>query len=538
MQDARKTKAELIAELERLRERLAVLQPGVREGLASAEPFETHEEALRATLDSAADGILAVDTDGKVVFANKRFADLWHIPPDLVESGDDEELLNFVLNQLQDPDEFLTKVRDLYHSPRDDFDVVHFRDGRIFERFSRAWARGDALGGRVWSFRDVTKHHLADKALRESEERYKSLFEQNPDGVYSMDLEGNFVSFNKSVVRMSGYSVEELANMTFEPLVAPESIEETIAHFRKTAAGEPQNYEMIGIRKDGVRQSLNVTCLPIVVEGKIVGVYGIAKDITRRKRAEEERNELGARLEETQQLKSLGMLAGAIAHDFSDLLMTILGGAELALSHMAPAAPARPNVQQIRYAAKRATELCEQILAYSGQAEYEPQSLNLNELVQEIAHLLEAHLPATASLELNLAAELPEVHADSTQLTRALGNLVKNAAESLGGEGGVVTIATGVVECDRARLDETCLGVELPEGTYVHLDVADSGCGMDAETRRRAVEPFFTTKPDNRGLGLSAVLGIMREHKGALCLKSDVGVGTTVRMLFPRENAG
>ena len=106
------------------------------------------------------------------------------------------------------------------------------------------------------------------------------------------------------------------------------------------------------------------------------------------------------------------------------------------------------------------------------------------------------------------------------------------------GEGGVVTIATGVVECDRARLDETCLGVELPEGTYVHLDVADSGCGMDAETRRRAVEPFFTTKPDNRGLGLSAVLGIMREHKGALCLKSDVGVGTTVRMLFPRENAG
>jgi PAS domain-containing protein len=165
-QDSNKTKSQLVAELEELRRRVAELESADAELKRAHEALCAREEAIRAVLDSTADGILAVDENGQTIFANKRFARMWHIPPDLVEAGNDEELLGFVLDQLTDPEGFLARVRELYQSFEDDLDTLYFRDGRVFERYSRPFVKGEKLSGRVWSFRDITEIKRAKGGLK------------------------------------------------------------------------------------------------------------------------------------------------------------------------------------------------------------------------------------------------------------------------------------------------------------------------------------------------------------------------------------
>jgi PAS domain-containing protein len=165
-QDLSKTKFQLVTELEGLRRRVAELETMDTEFKRSHEALCEREEALRAVLDSTEDGILAVDENGQTIFANKRFTRMWRIPPDLVEAGNDEELLGFVLDQLTDPDGFLARVRELYQSFEDGFDMLYFRDGRVFERYSRPFVKGEKLSGRVWSFRDIAEIKRAKGDLK------------------------------------------------------------------------------------------------------------------------------------------------------------------------------------------------------------------------------------------------------------------------------------------------------------------------------------------------------------------------------------
>lgn len=250
-------------------------------------------------------------------------------------------------------------------------------------------------------------------------------------------------------------------------------------------------------------------------------------------RAEEERRKLEAQMLEVQKLESLGVLAGGIAHDFNNLLMAILGNADLALGFMPPASPARPNVEEIVRASQRAADLCRQMLAYSGKGRFEVGHYDLSEIVQEMAQMLEVSVSKKASLRYFFAAELPAVQADATELRQVIMNLITNASESLGDESGVISVKTGVMDCDRAYLSGSHLDDKLPEGRYVYLEVSDTGCGMDEETQRRIFDPFFTTKFIGRGLGLAAVLGIVRGHQGAIKVHSEPGRGTTFRILLP-----
>ncbi len=250
-------------------------------------------------------------------------------------------------------------------------------------------------------------------------------------------------------------------------------------------------------------------------------------------KAEEERHKLEAQMLEFQKLESLGVLAGGIAHDFNNLLMAILGNADLARSLLPPASPARPNVEEIVRASQRAADLCRQMLAYSGKGRFVVGRYDLSEIVQEMAQMLEVSVSKKASLRYSFAAELPAVRADATELRQVIMNLITNASESLGDESGVISVSTGVLECDRAYLSGSHLDDKLPEGRYVYLEVADTGCGMDEETQRRIFDPFFSTKFIGRGLGLAAVLGIVRGHRGAIKVHSEPGQGTTFRILLP-----
>jgi CheY-like chemotaxis protein len=229
-------------------------------------------------------------------------------------------------------------------------------------------------------------------------------------------------------------------------------------------------------------------------------------------------------------------LAGGIAHDFNNLLTGMLGYAELALLNLAPDAPARAHLDQIRQAALRAADLAQQMLAYAGRGRLVLQTIDLARLVMDIARLLQAALPKHTVVRFEHTPGLPAIEGDPTQIRQVIMNLLTNAAEAIGTENGMVMVRTGWVYAQPADLVSPYLHEELPAGSYVTLEVADTGCGMDEAILAKIFDPFFTTKFTGRGLGLAAVLGIVRSHQGTIQVTSQPRQGTTFRVLFPCTN--
>lgn len=307
------------------------------------------------------------------------------------------------------------------------------------------------------------------------------------------------------------------------------------------------------LRAVGVR---SIIIFPIGIKGVCVGFLGItavrnprqwdAEEVLllglftttlsayiERRNAENDRIDLERQILQTQKLESLGVLAGGIAHDFNNILMAILGHADLALDDLPPLSPARDSIGEIEKAARRAADLCRQMLAYSGRGRFVIERIDLSDLVDEMVHLLRTSITKKALLNLNIEKNLPPLMADATQMRQVLMNLVINASEAIGDRSGVITISTGAMDCTSDYLTETYLDENLAPGLYVWLEVSDTGCGMDRETQSRIFEPFFTTKFTGRGLGMAAVLGIVRGHKGALKVYSEPNKGTTFKVLFP-----
>ncbi len=271
----------------------------------------------------------------------------------------------------------------------------------------------------------------------------------------------------------------------------------------------------------------------------VAKVEDLRREIEERERMEQEKLALERQILHAQKLESLGVLAGGIAHDFNNLLMAILGNADLALDELSPMSPARGKLLEIEKASKRAAELAKQMLAYSGKGRFVVEPIDLGELLEEMVHLLKVSICKKASLRLDLSSDLPPFEGDATQLRQVIMNLITNASEALEGESGTIALSTGKMFCDAAYIEETlaALGggpdITLPEGDYVFIEVADTGCGMDKQTLERIFDPFFSTKFTGRGLGMSAVLGIIRGHDGLLKIYSEVGKGTTFKALFP-----
>jgi signal transduction histidine kinase/CheY-like chemotaxis protein len=267
--------------------------------------------------------------------------------------------------------------------------------------------------------------------------------------------------------------------------------------------------------------------------GKVTAMFGTIQDVTERHAIEAERQKLEAKVQQSQKLESLGLLAGGIAHDFNNLLTSILGNADLAKSELSPLTPARQSLEGIETAARRAADLCRQLLAYSGKGRFRIQPLDLRELVEEMAHLLELSISKKAVLNFHFAQQLPAVEADATQVRQVVMNLILNASEAIADRSGVIAVSTGAAWCDEAYLKGTHAAEGTSAGTYVYLEVSDTGSGMDRETLSKVFDPFFSTKFTGRGLGLAAVLGIMRGHKGAIKIYSEPGRGTSFKLLFP-----
>ena len=285
---------------------------------------------------------------------------------------------------------------------------------------------------------------------------------------------------------------------------------------------------------DGRVVNLVGSAVPLFAEdGQVRGAISAAWDITSVKHAEEEKRLLEAKIQHAQKLESLGVLAGGVAHDFNNLLTGILGYADLALRELTPTSPIRYYVDQLATGARRAADLTKQMLAYSGKSRFVFQPLNLTDVVKEMTHLLQVAITEKCVLKTDLELDLPAIEGDAAQIRQTIMNLVLNASEALGDRNGVIAIRTRLMNCTRAYLSATIFDSHLPEGPYVILVVSDTGCGMTKETMFRIFDPFFTTKTIGRGLGLAAVLGIIRSHHGMIRIDSQPGRGTTFTILFP-----
>ncbi len=385
------------------------------------------------------------------------------------------------------------------------------------------------LFGMVWSLVRAA-HALAIAGNMTDEIRLRDrAMAATENGVLITDpsqSDNPIVYVNSAFERITGYTASEVLGRNPRFLYGTDSTQRGVMELRQALAEQREcRVELRNYRKDGRVFWNELSVSPVRNEECVVTHFvGIQFDITDRKRTEEA-------MLRVQKLESLGVLAGGIAHDFNNLLAVILGNAELSLKELR-VHPARQFVEQIEIASLRGAELCKQMLAYSGKGRFVIQKIQLNEVVQEMTHLLEVSISKKASLEYRCVDELPLVEVDVTQIRQVIMNLVVNASDAIGDHDGKITISTGVMHADRTFLAETPLS-EQPEGNYVYLEVMDTGCGMSPETKARIFDPFFTTKFMGRGLGLAALLGIARGHGGTIRVDTELGLGSRFRFLLP-----
>jgi PAS domain S-box-containing protein len=382
---------------------------------------------------------------------------------------------------------------------------------------------------------DITDRKRAEQLLHQSEQRFRSLVDNSPDYITRIDRDLKHVFVNATAEREARLDPGKILGKRADELGYPAEIGAlwVTRHQQVLDCGEPIEFEYeLGEGSQAVWRRCRL--IPEFGEGGAVEhVLSVVTDFTAEKRAEEERRRLDLQVQNAQKLESLGVLAGGIAHDFNNLLVAVLGNAGLALMELPPESPARETVKAIEIAAQRAADLTRQMLAYSGKGRFVIEMLNLSRVVEEMSHLLEVSISKRARLEYHFAPGLPQVEADATQIRQVIMNLITNAADAVSERGGAISLSTGVIHADAGYLAGAYIDSDLTEGDYVFVEVADTGEGMDEETRQRIFDPFFTTKFTGRGLGLAAVLGIVRGHKGAIRVESQLGRGTTVTVLLP-----
>ena len=257
------------------------------------------------------------------------------------------------------------------------------------------------------------------------------------------------------------------------------------------------------------------------------------KEINEREKAEENNRKLQKQVYHNQKLESLGVLAGGIAHDFNNILTGIMGNAEYVRLKLSSDNPLLKNIENIEMGSNRAANLTKQMLAYSGKGQFVIESINLNVFIKDITPLIKNIVQNNTTIDFHLSDTVPNILADLTQMKQLLLSLLTNASEAIGEKSGIISINTGVVQITNNSLDASNLDTNISEGCYVWVEVSDTGMGMDKETQSKIFEPFFSTKFAGRGLGLAAVLGIVKGHEGSIEVKSDVNTGTQFKVLFP-----
>jgi PAS domain S-box-containing protein len=370
--------------------------------------------------------------------------------------------------------------------------------------------------------RDITERNRSEELLRESERRYRTLFERTKDAIFIVDRQtGRYLDANAAAVELTGRPLSELTQLTTQD-VCPEGAETRLA--AAMSATQPLNFGRVTyIRPDGVRRITLLNLVPLDDEK----VFGMAHDITNELELEE-------RFRQAQKMEAIGRLAGGVAHDFNNLLVPIIGYAELAMMELSSDDPVCLELGQIKKAAQRAADLTRQILAFGRKQVLEMQVIDLNEVIRDFQQIARRLIREDIELRVFLAPSPGRIRADRAQLEQVLMNLVVNAGDAMP-TGGTLTLETASTFLDKAYFGK--YADNQSPGHYAMLVVSDTGHGMDAETQKHIFEPFYTTKEQGKGvgLGLATVFGIVKQHQGHIWVYSEPGKGTTFKVYLPQS---
>ena len=482
------------------------------------------EELYKQIVESAHEGIWVTDERGRTIFANDRMASmLGYTAPEMIG----RLLAEFAL------DDHAALARPLADC------ATHSREVRLTARD----------GGLVWTLMnasplhnerrevvgvltmvvDITTRKTAEEALRQSEQRLKTIIETEPACVKLISAEGRLLEMNPAGLQMiDADDMSQVIGQEMVNLVHPADRERFLETIRLASAGHPAHAEfrVVGLR--GTQRWLETRAVPFdpssIERGQASVVLGVTQDLTQRKLLEYELNQ-------SQKLEAVGRLAGGIAHDFNNLLTAILGYCDFAVMQLPSRHPVLPELTQIREAGERAVALTAQLLAFSRNQILKPRVIDVNEIVTGLLKMLPRIIGEHIATSAELDTGLHRVKADPTQLEQVLLNLALNARDAMP-DGGALTIRTANVDLRESPLADD---PSFQPGPYVLLSVTDTGTGMDTDTESRAFEPFFTTKDVGRGtgLGLSTVYGIIKQSRGYISVSTGVGAGTAITIHLP-----
>ncbi len=377
--------------------------------------------------------------------------------------------------------------------------------------------------------KDITATKRAEQALKQSEERYRNYVTHSPYGVFVANEHGRYLDVNPAACRITGYSEQELLEMSIPDLLPEAGREDGRKHFQTVSREGQSHGELPFVRKSGEKCWWTVSAVKL----SDTRFLGFTQDITDRKRSEEEREKLQAQLTQAQKMESVGRLAGGVAHDFNNMLNVILGNTEMALEELDPTQPLHLKLMEIRKATERSTDLTRQLLAFARKQTVAPKVLDLNETVGGMINMLSRLIGEDIDLAWRPAKDLWSILMDMSQIDQILANLFVNARDA------IVDVGKVTIETDNVAFDEEYCAdhLDFTPGEYVLLAVSDDGHGMDKETLARLFEPFFTTKAlgVGTGLGLATVYGIVRQNKGLINVYSEPGRGTCFKIYLPRH---
>ncbi len=540
-------------------------------GKRASEALQASEEKFRGLFSSSLDGIAVGTLDGTVLEANPAFLKIVGRTMDEIVGT---RFSDFTPEKWREFDSRINAAV-MERGFSEEYEKEYYRgDGGIVPVAVRAWRARDEQGQptRIWgTVRDITAQKNEELArsvllnisqtagstdtleaflhtvrqelgrLMDTTNFYVALYDEETR-LYSFPYHADLLDAAPTGPVPLENSVTDYVRRTGEPYLIDQRTQERLEDEQDvTVYGEPSPVWM-GMPLKTSRGVFGVVAVQSYDESELYTerelelmrfVSGNISLAVERKKAEEERRGLEAQVRHTQKLESLGVLAGGIAHDFNNLLTGILGNADMALMELNEKDPASESLRAIRDTAERAADLSRQMLAYSGKGRFIIEPIEINEVVSEMSHLLDASLSKSAIVRFDLEENLPLITGDATQIRQIIMNLMTNASDAIGDDNGVIALRTHATRCDRHELSQGYANEELPEGMYVCIEVEDTGTGMDEDTASRIFDPFFTTKFTGRGLGLAAVLGIVRAHKGTISVESSPGVGTTFRVLIP-----